>query len=230
MAGIDKTYVTKTELLEAIDWAKKVGEVKLENGYEFSPLNWIYGYNDLDDPHYFDEEREEYVLWNTPTWLDRWLWLNCPLSFVKERLKFQYGDDSLKEFEDFVYHNPKHNLDFGKQHYTFLKVPKFPGVKWYMNNMRYKNPWPGNCRQVTYYMEVKCGDAEYRYCAQTDTWEEMFGMMPTDNEYIWQNYHKRIPNKKSIIRELRRWYFPKGTIIRLWSLGYNCFDFKIRVK
>ena len=38
MAAIDKTYVTKQELLEAIDWAKKVGQVEMENGYIFRPL------------------------------------------------------------------------------------------------------------------------------------------------------------------------------------------------
>ena len=42
MAAIDKTYVNKEELLEAIVWAKQVGEVSLENGYKFYPINFIY--------------------------------------------------------------------------------------------------------------------------------------------------------------------------------------------
>ena len=41
MASIDKTYVNKTELLEAINWCKNIGEVTLENGYKFYPLNFI---------------------------------------------------------------------------------------------------------------------------------------------------------------------------------------------
>ena len=121
MAAIDKTYVTKQELLEAIDWAKKVGQVEMENGYIFRPLNFIYAHNDLDDPHYFDKEYNEYVLWNTPIWFDRWLWNNCPLEFVKERLMYQYSEEDRKKFENYVYHNLKSNLDFGSQHYTFLK-------------------------------------------------------------------------------------------------------------
>jgi hypothetical protein len=49
MAAIDKTYVTKKELLETIAWAKEVGEVSLENGYKFYPLNFICSYNDIDN-------------------------------------------------------------------------------------------------------------------------------------------------------------------------------------
>ena len=42
MAAIDKTYVTKQELFDAIDWAKKVGQVEMENGHMFRPLNFIW--------------------------------------------------------------------------------------------------------------------------------------------------------------------------------------------
>ena len=241
MAGIDKTYVNKSQLLEAIDWAKKVGTVTMENGYKFEPLNYIYGYNDLDDPRYFDDEREEYILWNTPTWFDRWLWINCPLEFVRDRLMFQYGDEARKEFEEYVYHNPKDNLDFGKQHYTFLKVPKWHSHKWWMSHGRKDNPWPGKCIQLTYMMDIKAPRDDkhdfmdnLEYNSQTDTWEKSFGMQPTtpwiDGDYIWQRYHNRIPNKKSIIRELRHWYIPKGYIVRLYNLKYKGLDFEILVK
>ena len=36
------TYVTKKELLEAIDWVKKVGQVEMENGHTFRPLSFIW--------------------------------------------------------------------------------------------------------------------------------------------------------------------------------------------
>ena len=85
MAGIDKTYVSAIQLKEAIEWCKNIGECTLENGFKFKPINFIYGYNDFDNPN-FDWDCKEYVLWNTPIWFDRWLWLNCPLFFVKERM------------------------------------------------------------------------------------------------------------------------------------------------
>lgn len=236
MAAIDKTYVNKAQLLEAIEWCKKIGTVKIENGYEFAPLDWIYGYNDLDNPHYFDVEQKTYILWNTPQWFDRWLWLNCPLKFVKERLEIQYGDEGLKEFETYVNQDPKCNLDFGKQHYKFLKTPKWRGHKWWMSHGRKYNPWPGKCIQLTYMMDIKAPKNSNKwgldYNCQTDTWEEKFGLMPTTpwSEYIWQDYHKRIPNKKSIIRELRRWYIPKGYIVRLYNIKYVGLNFEILVK
>ena len=52
MASIDKTYVDKDELKEAITWCKNIGLVTLENGYQFTPLNFILGYNDIDDPEF----------------------------------------------------------------------------------------------------------------------------------------------------------------------------------
>ena len=143
MAGIDKTYVNRSELREAVDWANGVGTATLENGYQFKPLEWIRGYNDIDNPEFWTREEDDYyILWNTPTWYDRWLWLNCPLPFVKERLKEQYGD-GLKDFETWVYQDPRKRPDFGKQKYTFLKFPKWHGVKWWLGNGRRKNPWPG---------------------------------------------------------------------------------------
>lgn len=241
MAAIDKTYVNKAQLLEAIDWAKKVGTITMENGYKFKPLDYIYGYNDLDNPHHFDNEHDEYVLWNTPMWFDRWLWMNCPLEFVRDTLMLQYGEDTRKEFEEFVYHDPKNNLDFGKQHYTFLKVPQWRSHKWWMNHGRKDNPWPGKCIQLTYFMEIIgpqklyanwTDDLEYNY--QTDTWHDQFGMMPTtpwiDGNYVWQKHHNRIPNKKSIIRQLRHWYIPKGYTVRIYNLKYNNMDFEILVR
>ena len=43
------------------------------------------------------------VLWNTPMWFDRWLWLNCPLSFIKERILEVYDEYGVKEFENWKY-------------------------------------------------------------------------------------------------------------------------------
>lgn len=233
MAGIDKTYVNAKELKEAIAWAKEAGTVTIENGYKFKPLDFIYGYNDLDDPD-FDWNQDCYILWNTPIWYDRWLWANCPLSFVKERLQEQYGDKGLKKFENYVYHNPKDNPDFGKQHYTFIKTPKGRDIKWWMGHGRIDSPWPDKCIQLTYNIEIEAPDNNWlnnlEHNSQTDTWEEYRGMQPTTGDYIWQEYHKRIPNKKSIVRALRRWYIPKGYIVRLYNLRYENMDFEILVR
>jgi len=235
MAGIDKTYVNRTELKEAVDWSNKVGVVTLENGYKFKPINWIRGYNDIDEPDFWTREEDEfYILWNTPTWLDRWLWLNCPLSFVRDRLREQYGDSGLKDFENWKYEDTKKRPDFGKQKYTFLKFPKWCGSKWLINNGRRKNPYPNKCKQLTYEMEITSPDGwteSLDYDAQTNAWYKTMDMLPCGYEdFIWQNYHKRIPSKKSIIRQLRKWYIPSGYTVRLSNLRYESIDIKILVK
>ncbi len=233
MATINKTYVTKNELLEAIEWAKNVGTVTSENGHTFQPLAFIYSYNDLDDPHYFDEEREEYVLWDTPTWFDRWLYKNCPLDFVQERLEIQYGDN-LKYFDNFVFDDPKNRLERGHQHYTFLEVPKWHGHKWTMRHGRKHNPWPDKKGMQTYFMEIMAPNNEYekdlKYDEDTDAWYNRSDNVPTGGEYIWQYYHNNPPTKKAILREIRKWYIPRGYIVRIYQLRYKGMDFKILVR
>lgn len=235
MAAIDKTYVTKEELIEAIQWANNVGVVTLENGHQFKPLNWIRGYNtfDLNVEGFSIEDREpglSYILWNTPTWMDRWLWVNCPLPFVKERLEEVYDETMLREFETWTYIKPEFRKN---QRFTFLKTPSGPYWKWFMSNARRNNPWPGNCKQATYYCEVRVPgyEFEHEYDPQVDQWYPMFGLLPTDtaHTYVWQRYHKRIPSKKAIIRQLRKWNLPKGTIVKLYS-RYDGLTFKVLVK
>lgn len=228
MAAIDKTYVNKEQLLEAIEWAKEVDKATLEDGSTFYPINFICGYNDIDDPTFWEQEREEYILWNTPTWYDRWLWLNCPLSFVRERLQEQYDTHFLEKFESWTYEKPVNR----KKKYTFLEVPTGYGYKWLMNNARYNNRWPRNSKQLTYYIEVKCPDEEFEreYNEEVKQWYPDFGFLPCYDRFIWQEHHKRIPSKKSIMRQLDKWTFPKGTIVTVHCLRYKGMDFKVLVK
>lgn len=228
MAALDKTYVNKEQLLEAIEWAKEVDKATLEDGSTFYPINFIYGYNDIDDPTFWEEERKEYILWNTPTWYDRWLWLNCPLSFVQERLQEQYDSYTLEVFESWTYEEPVNR----KKKYTFLKVPTGYGYKWFMNNARYNCRWPRNSKQLTYYIEVKCPDEEFErgYNEEVGQWYPDFDFLPCRDEFIWQKHHKRIPSKKSIMRQLDKWALPKGTIVTVGTLKYNGLNFKVLVK
>lgn len=240
MAAIDKTYANKEELIEVIDWCLKVGKCKLENGYCFRPLNFVRGYNELDENYKPIYEQNEYVVWNTPTWFDRWLWLNCPIQLIRNRILDQYGKDGVKEFEDYKYKDPNDNPNLGKQHYTFLKEPKWRYWKWFVDNARRDWRWPGNCKQATLHITVippkTDNDADYdymrelKYCNAVDRWyKDFYGYMPVDNTYTWQEYHKRIPSKKTIMRELRRWYFPSGTIVKISGIRLN-IDWEILVK
>lgn len=226
MAGIDKTYVTAIQLKEAVEWCKNIGECTLENRFKFKPINFIYGYNDFDNPN-FDWNCKEYILWNTPIWFDRWLWLNCPLSFVRERIKEVNSEESLKDFEEWKYIDPKTNPEFGKQHYKFLKVPKWHGHKWFMSHGRRNNPYFGI--KQTYFIEIKKSYTdELGYCEQTKAWNPYYSYLPAYGNYVWN--HKNPPTKKSIIRQLRKWYIPKGYIVRVYQIKYYDMDFEILVK
>lgn len=222
MAGIDKTYVNKSELIEAINWAKEIGEVTLENGYKFYPLDFIGAYNDIEGIVY---DSDEYVLWNTPVWFDRWLWCNCPLSFVRSRLQQQYDSTSLRDFKSWVYERPVPR----KQKYTFLEVPSCRYYLWLMSKGQNDS---GNCKQAIYEIIIKCPDEHFerRYDEQTKQWYPMFGMLPCYDDFVWQTYHKRIPSKKAIIRQLNKWDLPKGTIVTVKCIRYLDLDFKILVK
>lgn len=228
MAAIDKTYVNKEQLLEAIEWAKGVGKATLEDGSTFYPIDFIYGYNDIDDPAFWEKEKKEYVLWNTPTWYDRWLWLNCPLSFVKERLQKQYGSHFLEKFESWTYEKPIPR----KKKYTFLEVPTGYGYKWFMNNARYNCRWPRNNKQLVYHIEVKCPGEEFErgYNEEVKQWYPKFEFLPEHDDFMWQRHHKRIPSKKSIMRQLDKWDLPKGTIVTVDCFNYIGLNFKILVK
>lgn len=212
MAAIDKTYVNKEQLLEAIEWAKKVGEATLENGYKFYPIDFIYAYNNLDEL----EDRDIYVLWNTPMWFDRWLWLNCPLSFVQIRLQEQYDSYSLESF-DVLYESPMICIN---QKYKFLQIP-------YGHNWKFLAKGKGK-KQSLYYISILNAGCEYGYNKQTNTWGKRFDIFPYNDEYFMLK--NKVPSKKAILRLLKKWNLPSGSIVYIKNLHYCGMDYKIFVK
>lgn len=245
MAGIDKTYVSKEQFKKTVDWCKCLGIVKLENGHIFKLLDWCFGYNESLES-VMNSDKDEFVLWNTPHWLDRWLWKNCPLDFIRDRLEAQYDKKSLENFENWKYDPQKYHGD-GQQKYTFLKAPKGSGWKQVANNGRKKKylgrilkPWPRNSWQPVYDIEIVKADKRYswrdslEYDRQTDSWLPTLGMLPTDgdfcgNGYTWQLHHKNVPTKKTILRQLRKWNLPSGYLVKIQNINYG-INFEILVK
>jgi hypothetical protein len=225
MAAIDKTFVNRDQLKEAINWAKSVGKVILENKYEFYPIDWIKDYNNIDNEVSWGDI-EYFTLWNTPRWLDRWLWVNCPLEFVRNRLMEVYDFNTLEEFRSWKYIEPVRR----KQKYMFLEIPK-GHWKWFASSARKLNPWPNNCKQATYEIIVEDSSGrEMIYDRETDSWHELFDLLPGYDDYIWQRHHKNLPNKKSIVRQLNKWVLPKGAIVKVKCIKYINMDFIILVK
>ncbi len=88
MASIDKTYVNAKQWLEAKQFLQENHEqIMRELG---STINLYYS----EPP----EQDTEFVLWNTSEITDVWLWKNCPLEFIKQRLQQQYDTEWLELF------------------------------------------------------------------------------------------------------------------------------------
>lgn len=74
MAAIDKIYGTQEEHDEFRAWCEK---------YNPDLLKYFY----LKDG-YLDRQRP---ITNFPTWADMWVWENCPIGWVKDRIREQYN-------------------------------------------------------------------------------------------------------------------------------------------
>lgn len=79
MAGIDKIYGNKQQYNILRDWLSKRKPYYLR--YLSMPEDWADISGDT-----------EYIISNFPRIADRWLYVKCPLAFVKTRLNEQYGN------------------------------------------------------------------------------------------------------------------------------------------
>ncbi len=92
MAGIDKIYGTGKQLLEFRAWLK-------ENKPEY--LDMV---NDPDHEYYHiyrpDNENGIISISNFSEDADKWLYVNCPILFVVERIHEQYDGDPNEAQDD----------------------------------------------------------------------------------------------------------------------------------
>jgi hypothetical protein len=101
MAFIDKIYGTYEQYYEFKDWIKKEKPQYLKYFYMI--------------PEEQESKDDEYMITNFPENVDRWLWFNCPLKFVLERLKEQYGENSIKKWDYYYEINCHKKLKRGKR-------------------------------------------------------------------------------------------------------------------
>ena len=76
MASIDKIYGTHPQREEFLAWILEHKPKAKVHFYE-----WLW--EDVD---------QEHPITNFPEKVDRWLWVNCPIQFVRERLMEQYPE------------------------------------------------------------------------------------------------------------------------------------------
>lgn len=105
MAAIDKYYCKdKNEALQLIKKLKEAGEVEictfLGKTFKFEPSVNLYLDEVSIEKVKLSNEFDEFPLWNSPYYMDTWLWKNCKeFPNVIKDLKWKYGikDDMTEE-------------------------------------------------------------------------------------------------------------------------------------
>lgn len=93
MAAIDKYYTYSYQEFKAFcDWAKDK-EFITPRGCKIKVINYVYTYWEEND--FVDDNGNPYQrpILNTPTYVDNYLWHNCPFQFIKDWLKESYSGE-----------------------------------------------------------------------------------------------------------------------------------------
>lgn len=196
MAGIDKTFLSYEDYLTLKEWCENT-KLIYDDGSEGSPKDFLCLY---DEPY-----EGEAPVWNTPESFDRWLYYNCPLSFIQQRLKEQYNKPEEYFNEDLP------NPELGT-HYVQLTKPKY--------NWRYKKNWWIDIVGYTpdgYY---------WHYGWDTNKWYPDYKLMPS--EMRCSSAHIKNLTKRKLSRLIKKWKLPVGTIIEISNrwIGSN---YKIKI-
>ena len=92
MAYIDKTYVETWDKYQQLkNWCISVGTTVDDYGNKIIPINFLNEWEEKDFQHVSETPFDGLSVWNTPEYFDVWLIRNCPLDFIQNRLKEQYG-------------------------------------------------------------------------------------------------------------------------------------------
>ena len=197
MAGIDKTYTSSWEEYRSlVEWCKDKSFV-LKNGDVIRPIKYIYKWEEED----FDGEREIPV-WNTPTYLDIWLIRNCPLEFIQERLKEQYGGGWSKTAftehndDDMYYKILTHTSPYD----TFQRNGSHRFYVHYVLNNKFKDD------DLVWWIDIRgCG---WWYNEKHKMWYHDDEALPISSSCA--HYRGNI-SKRKLARMIKRWNLPIGT-------------------
>lgn len=230
MAGIDKTYIkTYNQYKEVCDWCKDI-IVTFDNTFvknvSFKPSDYIHEYTEDDFNNL--PENGELVLWNTPSYMDKWLIKNCPIDFIQKRLKEQYGDD-YDGIKNGNYETYKRN---GLAQYIHFKVIKKPHVY-----RRFSFIYTDRQNKLRVYKDNKMGVWDIRikdkdYCwfynEQCDYWTNNIEGFPFDA--FTCTLKKKNLNIKSICRYLRKWNLPAGIKITIDNAYFDDYGWELITK
>lgn len=205
MASIDKTYAkTWKEYQVLVEWAKDK-EFVCPNGMILYPSNYIY-------EHHKENWQENSAVMNTTQSLDYFLIKYCPLKFVQDRMNEVYNETYIDNIK-----NSKSIYDVYKRHNgTKIKIIKYPKFGNKGKLCEKKNRMK--------FITVDLSDDWMWYNKDYDYW-----ISSNELGYFTSNMcHKRINSTKAMIRQIRKWKLPIGSIVT-WSGRYIDNDFKFLV-
>ena len=199
MAAIDKTYTKNWDDYQSlIEWCKGKSFV-LQNGDVIYPSRYIYDWEKKD----FDGKKE-FPVWNTPIYLDIWLIRNCPLKFIQDRLKEQYGGGwSKTTFTDHNNYDMYHQILSYSSPYDVVRSNgshKF-SIK-YKQNVKFKDD--------NLFWFIRVIDDGWWYNDEHNMWYHDNEALPTNCNYA--HFEGNI-TKRKLARLIKRWNLPKGTQI-----------------
>lgn len=200
MAAIDKTYTNSWEEYQSlVEWCKGKS-FTLKNGDIIKPSNYIYDWKEEN----FDGVKL-LPLWNTPTYLDIWLIRNCPLKFIQDRLKEQYGGGWSKEAftshndEDMYHQILTHNSPYDL--YERESSHKF-SIKYSINN-KFKDD------DLFWWVDIM--SLGWWYNEKHQTWYHNDEALPISSNVA---HLKGNMSKRRLARIIKKWDLPKGIEIR----------------
>lgn len=239
MAAIDKTYLHSwNEYKQLKDWVESVGNVTDDYGNRFNPKEWLFTCSKKDfDKLEKKNDKWGIPVWNTPTAFDIWLIRNCPLDFIHDTLKDQYGGGWSKcaftgHNDDDMYWQIKNRTSIYDSYKRNGLGKDFRFTVDYSVNERFRDDG------MWWWIEIRYWDNNqtyWWYSEDLDTWmDKSSGDVYGDFSSISSCCTKKYGHMSSgrIRRILSKWNLPEGT--KVWFQGtwrrYVMKEFTVTVK
>ena len=207
MAYTDKTYVSNIQdFNDFMAWAQDK-KFMCRNGVILQPLDYLYEYDKNIILQSLNEGHKVPLL-NTDEAIDYFLIKYCPLQFIQDRLQDVY----TQEYYNSVKNGTSRYDTF--QRNASNKVKVIDWGKWGKRNfltIPYQERW----KEPSYWVELQHEMYFFTYQEKHNAWS-IDGLELGDVGSAV--CHKRIKTVKALIRQIKKWKLPKGTIVK-W-MGY----------
>ena len=222
MAGIDKTWCQSLmEFDEFKHWAIK-NKFKTPMGDTVDFTLRMYSFD--SKPEELMEELTNYrsILVMNTSWVeDYYLIKYCDIPFVQSRMKHVYGEEYYESIK-----NGASEFDtFNRDSITGTKVKCIKESEFGKKDFHYKRK--GKRFMVDYWIEIDDSSTGYNlwYNENLNHW--------TIDGYELEHHgsnvcHKPIKSRKALIRQIRKWRLPKGSIVE-WKGCYYGDDMYFKV-